>query len=842
MWSDSGRMDRIYYTTKKRVLHNNIRSIITISVVSVLVIIGLYGTYKTLLDNASDMGLELVQSYVADEERNIATYKTVISLGLSYLEELEASYTDMEDIKARMVDFIDDARVSVGDESLQIYAIGDGEFIGEDIDLDFQNTVWYREVLEADGEVVFTDENNYLGTDARMVIVAAANPDNGDTVLIALKEENFKLNHRDLDLPDNGAYYLCDSEGNLLFYEAPFNVDEQSIEAYAVDLCDEIREGSIAEAGDDIIDLNGKSRGLFHNTTSNNWLCIMTIPHSVLLSGFYKIMGICSFIFVVFLIMMIILTIRDVIQGRRNVRNSEIIKALSSWYYAFYRINLKNGTYEMIKGSSELRGLIDKTGTYQDMMEGFTKVVDADTGIELKTSFSLEHLRELYSRKVKNYGGDFLRVLDGEKKWVNISFIIDDNLNEDEAILVFRQINAEKEKQIKHTRLLEDALSLADTSEKSQRKFYSRMSHEMRTPMNIILGMNEMAMDENCPSDKRLYYQGKIQETGTELLKLINDMLERSSQGTDSIINEKGTFNICAEVENIIEPFRKQCILEDKKIELKMDVDSENVAGDYIGLSIILNNLLANAVQFTDAGDSITVSLKQVGLSNCNYIFTVEDTGIGMRKEFLPKIYEPYSQENRFGSQASSGGGLGMTFVKNMVSQNGGDIEIESEVGKGTRVVVTLVYKSEIDDSVLAEGIDDDWMSRLHIMVVDDNDLNRELLSSLLSEQGATVSEAVDGREALIMFDESELRDIDVIIMDLNMPVMDGCDAARAIRALDREDASDVFIVALTANDYSEDIVRTTKAGMNAHLSKPVNIKLLRNTIFKLYMKNKKDI
>lgn len=166
-----------------------------------------------------------------------------------------------------------------------------------------------------------------------------------------------------------------------------------------------------------------------------------------------------------------------------------------------------------------------------------------------------------------------------------------------------------------------------------------------------------------------------------------------------------------------------------------------------------------------------------------------------MSEEFLPKIYEPYSQEKRFGSQVSSGGGLGMTFVKNMVLQNGGDIEIESEVGKGTKVVVTLVYKSEIEYSILVDGIDDDWMSKLHIMVVDDNDLNRELLGSLLSEQGATVSEAAD-----------------------------------------------VFIVALTANDYSEDIVRTAKAGMNAHLSKPVNIKLLKDTIFKLYMKNKKDI
>lgn len=558
------------------------------------------------------------------------------------------------------------------------------------------------------------------------------------------------------------------------------------------------------------------------------------------INGFFMVLYIIAFSLV--FITVIILAIRDIRQGYMGLQAMTVMSALGSLYYSIYKINLKYGTYEMLKGSVELKALIEKKGTYDVMLEGFTKVVDDETKDELIESFSLEHLREIAKRNIKNYGGDFLKKTINGKKWVNISFILDET-DKDEAVLAFREVDVEKQRQIRHIRLLEEALTMADSSEKAQRQFYSRMSHEMRTPMNIILGMNDIAMDKECSDDKRLYYQSKIKETGNELLVLINNMLEQTGHSLDEAHRASERFDIVAELHKIVEPFRKQCFLENKKLETYVDVDSKIVKGDEFCFDIILNNLLSNAIQFAENGASIRVELKQITTDKSRYTITVEDTGIGMNKDFLVKIFEPYAQENRFGNQSATGGGLGMTYVKSLVSQNGGYIDVESSKGEGTKVIVTLIYQNEATDkNNEALSAKTDWMSNMHMLVVDDNDLNREILCSLLSERNVRISEAVNGKDAVLLYEKSEMYDIDVIIMDLNMPVMDGCEAARAIRALDRGDAKNVFIIALTANDYSEDVTRTLKSGMDAHLSKPININVLHDTILKLYLKNKRNI
>lgn len=557
-------------------------------------------------------------------------------------------------------------------------------------------------------------------------------------------------------------------------------------------------------------------------------------------SGIFMVLYIIAFSFVFMTVT--VLAIRDIRQGYMGLRAMTVMGALSSLYYSLYRINLKDGTYEMLKGSVELKELIDKNGTYDVMLEGFIKVADDETKDELRAAFALEHLREIAKRNIKNYGGDFLKRTVNGKKWVNISFILDETYK-DEAVLAFREVDVEKQSQIRHIRLLEEALNMADSSEKAQRQFYSRMSHEMRTPMNIILGMNDIAMDKECSADKRLYYQSKIKETGNELLLLINNMLEQTSQSVNETHTGSECFDIVDELYKIVGQFRKQCLLEDKKLDTYVDVDNKIVKGDEFSFDIILNNLLSNAIQFADGGASIRVELKQLITDKSRYTITVEDTGIGMNKDFLSKIFEPYAQENRFGNQSAAGGGLGMTYVKSLVSQNGGYIDVESSKGEGTRVNVTMIYQNEASDKN-SEAVPDrtDWMSNMHMLVVDDNDLNREILCSLLSERNVRVSEAVNGKEALEIYEKSEMYDIDVVIMDLNMPVMDGCDAAKAIRKLDRGDAKNVFIIALTANDYSEDVTRTLKSGMDAHLSKPININILHDTILKLYLKNKRNI
>lgn len=828
-------MDRFHEVTKKRIWNDNLRTLITLAVAFVLVLVSMLGTYKVLLINSRKMGHELIQSYASDEERSIAVYNTIIKMGISSMESSEESGSP-EEISIKMQDFFKKAADASGDPDLQCFAIIKGRLVStepiEGLDkYDFENTGWYRNVLAADGQVIFTDINEESG--AKLTVAAAGEPDTDCAVFINLRKQDFISEHSGLNLPEKGAYYLFDTDGHLLYYTAPFEVDEASLEEYAMGLCADIHNGKISNEGDDIIDLNGEVRGIYYNQVNNGWLCIMTIPHSVLLTGFNNIIIIYVSVFAVFMLIIIFMFVHDIHMGQTIIHTGAIIRALCNTYYAIYRIDLKKGTYDMIKGSDEMQKLIPRKGEFNAMMDGFASVVDEDTAAEMRSSFSLEHLRELASKQIRDFGGDFLRRLNGDDKWVNMAFILDESLTKEEGILVFRQIDTEKQQQIRHTKLLESALASADASEKSQKYFFSKMSHEMRTPLNIILGMNELAMSPDCPENKRLDYLKKIEYSGKDMLGLINNILEISRIEDGLMPIDRKVINLREEFTNIVQPFREQAVAQGKRCEIKIDISKNMVMGDVLKLSQIMNNLLSNAVRFTRSEDSITVAMRQAAPDSSNYIFTVEDTGIGMSEAFLPKLFTPYSQENRFGNRSETGGGLGMAIVKSLVTQKGGQIDVSSTAGKGTKVVVTLPF-APVPTEETAVQTNDGCLKNLNMLVVDDNELNRELMSDLLTEHGVKVTPACDGKEALEIFKCSELFSCDVIIMDMQMPVMDGCASAAAIRALDRPDANWVIIIALTANSFSEDVIRTVKAGMNAHLAKPADMKVLQETIKKL--------
>lgn len=840
-------MDRVYNVTKKRMLHDNFRTVLTLVIVCILVFFGLAGAYQGLLYNANTMGLELVQSTANDEERNIAVYKMLIKMGMAHLEKIKEDDLGEEETKERMLRFFERAADSTGDPDLECYAIIDGKMIASEysedfVGYDFLSTEWYRDVSAANGEIIFTSEYTNAENDTNAVIAAAVNSD-GDAVMINLKAENFANAHTDLGLPDEGAYYLFDDIGNLLYYNAPFDVDESALEAYAAKICADISSGKISETGDDITDISGVKRGLYHCRVSNGWLCVMTIPHKTLLVGFNRVIWLYIAVFGIFIGVMIFISIHDMRLGHTVVHTSAIMKALCNSFYGIYLISLKNESYEMIKGSADMTAILPRKGSYEEMMKSFLTVVDKGIGEELSAAFSIRHLKELAKKNVKNFGGDFLRELEGQKRWVNASLIIDDDmLGEDEVLLVFRRIDDEKQKQLRHMKLLENAIAAADASERSQKQFFSKMSHEMRTPLNIILGMNELAMSADCTPEKRADYEQKIEYAGKDMLKFINNILEISRIEDGLMPLDRTVFNICDEFENIVKPFSEKAVADGKKYIVKTDVEKTAVSGDTLKLTQILNNILSNADKFTEKGDSITVTLRQAGIDSKNYIFTVEDTGIGMSESFLPMLFDPYVQENRFADHSLTGSGLGMAIVKSIVNQKGGQIQVESELGKGTKVIVTLPFENNISENEVKAAAENTNMKNLRIMVVDDNDLNRELMCDLLDDKGAEVTQASDGKEALELFEKSAPFSFDVIIMDMQMPVMDGCEAAECIRKLDREDAKWVLIIALTANSFSEDVIRTAKAGMDAHLTKPADMKILNDTIGKLIMQRSKGI
>lgn len=269
----------------------------------------------------------MIRSYTADEERNIAVYKTFIQMGMYYLNEEKSEGNVESQIELDMKNFLLKGVEEIGDTNLHSYAVVNGNLIASNVEdisdvEDYQTSKWYQEMKAANGQVVFPDvqEMNL----EKHVFVGAVDPASGDAIFFDLKRENLNALHKDLNLPEQGAYYLCDSHGNLLYYQAPFSVDEESIEKYATDLCNKIHVKSMAETGESIIDVSGKKRGLYHNSISNGWICIMTIPHTVLLSGFYKILAAFGVAFLIFFIIMLFISVRDMKLGNHVVRAMQV--------------------------------------------------------------------------------------------------------------------------------------------------------------------------------------------------------------------------------------------------------------------------------------------------------------------------------------------------------------------------------------------------------------------------------------------------------------------------------------------------------------------------------------
>ena len=362
------------------------------------------------------------------------------------------------------------------------------------------------------------------------------------------------------------------------------------------------------------------------------------------------------------------------------------------------------------------------------------------------------------------------------------------------------------------------------------------MSHDMRTPLNIIIGMASLALQPGCVREKMQGYIEKISAASQQLLALINDILEISRLEQGNVSMEIKSFNLRDAMETWCSPFQAQAQAGGKEFSLTMDIKDVMIKGDPARLGQVINNLVSNAMKFTHPGEHVSVSLRQMdeGRRN-NYLFVVEDNGAGMSEEFLPKLFDPYEREVRFGAKEVMGTGLGMPIVKNLVTRMGGQISVSSTLGQGTTFSVTLPFDvGEVPAPVHNEPEAEVQLEGRHILLAEDNFLNMEIATELLQMRGAEVSPAENGRLAVEAFQAQSPHFFDAILMDMQMPEMDGCQAARAIRALDRPDAQSVPIIALTANAFAEDINRTAQAGMNAHLAKPINIEQLCGTLIKL--------
>ena len=373
---------------------------------------------------------------------------------------------------------------------------------------------------------------------------------------------------------------------------------------------------------------------------------------------------------------------------------------------------------------------------------------------------------------------------------------------------------------------------------KAKSEFLSNMSHDIRTPINGIMGVTTIAKGAVDNPDKMRECLDKIDGASHHLLSLINDVLDMSRIESGKTRMNPHPSDLRTVCDNCCSIIGGQLEGRDIRFVNDLQVQHTAVLADDLHLRQIFINILSNAVKFTKDGGSIWFRCIETGSdgTSATYRFEVEDTGIGMSSEFLGRIFEPFSQEHGGNRSTYKGTGLGMSIVKELVELMGGTIEVSSELGKGSLFVVTLPFELDKDAGLAVEDTVEEEPSAasiqgVKVLLVEDNELNIEIATELLRMSGAVVDTASDGREALDKFSSNAAGTYDIILMDVMMPEMNGLEATRAIRALDRTDAREIPIIAMTANAFDDDVRATAEAGMNAHLSKPIDITEVISTI-----------
>lgn len=835
---------------EKEALYGLQRKILSLIVFAAIAAVSLVVIRGILLDNAQRMGNEMAHSYSAEGERNLTAYETLMQVTTEYIDnQLESS----GDPEGRIQMYLQMVSHTLGDNVIDPYVMIDGKIIAAnpwegDEEYDIYQTEWYQKAMEADGEIIYTDGYKDAITGKTIVTIAKKSKE-GTVAAFDINPSQFRRNVEDYDnLPEGSAYFLCDSSGQLLYEETESDVSREALQQYMDILIGKIEDGDFPQTNAYVHNPAGEKRAAYYDVAGNGWISIITMPYNSLLQGVQTLSIWFLGILVIFLVALVILTLRENKMTMNYRRTNETVRVLGNSYYAIYRVDFASSTYEMIKGSDYVRERIPVNGDYELLLKIAGEVMRADVFQDFRVSFSIDNIRKLVAGRTRDYGGDFLRKFGDEYRWVNVRVLFDESLNPEEAVLCFREVDEEKKAQLKQIQLLRESLQTAKESEESKNSFFSNMSHDMRTPLNAIIGLSELAQKHIGDPEKVREYMRKINYSSQQLLSLINDILEMSRMGSGKLSMTIQHFNLKKCIQDCVDIFQSQAEQQEKKFSVDIEMHTTEVYGDSFRLTQVLNNLLSNAVKFTKPGDRIALTVREIEQSEyTKYQIVVEDTGAGMSEEFLDKIFIPYERETRFGARNIAGTGLGMPITKNIISQMNGEISVESELDRGSRFTVTLPFKGirngenkedqrrgSREDGKKPEQQEEDFLKGKKILLAEDNEINMEIACELLSMYGAEIVKAWNGREAVDAFHDSEENEFYAILMDMQMPEMDGCEAARLIRKMRRNDAKSVPIIAVTANAFAEDLAATSAAGMNAHVSKPIDFKVLCRTLREL--------
>lgn len=642
------------------------------------------------------------------------------------------------------------------------------------------------------------------------------------------------------------VYYLVDKASGLVF--TTYNMDPTYAFLNKINLLiNDLKEEKTLNGVVTRSFSNGITYSIYYqNSYDNNFMSLVVIPKQFVEYSIYKNMEFYIYVIVCFVLLMVVFYINDIKNSLKTRRYIEFVKLIGDAYYAIFSINLKADKYAIIKGTDEMNKYLPHKGEYSHLHKILCTVVEKGCVGDFTEYFSIENIRELTKEGKIDFGGDFQRMLDNGYKWVQIRLLYNKDVSKEYAVLAFRERDDERKKELERMELLETSVSAMKKANTAKNVFYSGLSHDMRTPLNAIIGLTELLEQDIENKEKIKDYVEKIRLSGKQLLSLIDNFLDYTKK---SYISEDGKDESCVDfqlkeyLESNLSIYKIVAEKEKKDFSINYDIIHNDLNGDTTKLYRIINNLISNSFKYTKAGDKISLTVTEIkNQGRPKFRFDFTDTGIGMDKEFLQQVYDPYKREKRFETKETAGLGLGMAIVENYVRYLNGEIFIESKVNEGTKVNVTLAFDISGQDSYVDNNLEEsnEDVQNLNVLIAEDNDVNMFIVTELLTRNGHNVTKAYNGQQAIDIFLENKENTFDIILMDIQMPILNGLEAAKALRQIDRDDAKTIPIIAVSAYVYTEDVAASNKAGMNAHLAKPINYNMLQKTFNSLIKKRNK--
>lgn len=529
---------------------------------------------------------------------------------------------------------------------------------------------------------------------------------------------------------------------------------------------------------------------------------------------------------------------------KEDRRNENFLEMLASEYSNVYYVNLDNEEFFAYNFSDRIN---NKIGDVIRSKISFTKAAkiyaDKCTLEEDRDDFLIKVSPKYVGEQLSFKDRFIYRYRNESNQYCEMKCVkVGDWSKERTAVYGFAVKDAEIRREIKYQKELKTAKEKAEAANATKSEFLARMSHDIRTPINGVIGMAELAAKNLTNPEKIEQCLKKITKAAFHLNLLVNDILDMSHIESNKLEIAHKSLNIYSLADGCLSIIEGQLVTRDLKIITDFeDFKYPFLLGDELHLRQALVNILGNAVKFTPDGGKIIFRIKELGTGykTVTYRIEIEDTGIGMKPEFLEHIWETFSQEDGGARSEYKGAGLGTSIAKSLVEMMGGTISVKSKLNEGSTFTIDMPFA--IDDKTAAirknefkeESEEGDTLIGSRILLVEDNETNRISAKELLEAEGASVTYAENGKTAIRLFTESKLNYYDAILMDIMMPVLNGIEATKIIRALDRSDAKITPIIALTANAFEEDLRASAEAGMNAHLTKPLEISRVIKTLIR---------